>query len=392
MAARTRSSPSRRTGGVGSTSLAAKVARGSPYLVKELRAVVSDHTPYFLAVPRVVHIWRGAPCNAKCPMCPWGYLDGAALRPYVRSDFADEQMPEALEQAAELCGRGTLVSYMGGEPMLKRGLIDWVERSATLGLDFRFTTNGYLMTEELAERLVRAGVFNIGVSLEALDPAVNEQLRPFPNGTERTLRCIELVLAERARQRTSTSVNIKTVLTDVNLEGFVEIVEHFGDREGVMVTPQLFEAMEGMPAATKELLFVKDVARLRRIIARTIELKARGYNVNATEDALEDFVKHCMDDPQQTSTMYGDGPQMAPDAPDCTIATDNLWISDGEVKLCPHHPPIGRFGEATLKELWESEMARRIRARTRACRRLCTISCLRRTPVTHKVRTFMKLA
>jgi sulfatase maturation enzyme AslB (radical SAM superfamily) len=353
-------------------SLAVKVVRGSPYLVKELRAVVSDHTRYFIAAPRVVHIWRGAPCNAKCPMCPWGYLDGEALRPYVRSDFRDDQMPEALMQAAEL--------------------VDWVELSTKLGLDFRFTTNGYAMTEKLAERLVRADVFNVGVSLEALDPAVNERLRPFPDGTRRTLRCIDLILAERARQRRSTSVNVKTVLTDLNLEAFVEIVERFGRLDGVLVTPQLFEAMEGMPEETRQLLTIKDVDRLRRTITRTLELKARGYNVNATAGALQEFLKRCLEDPDGTRTMYGDGLEMEPDAPDCTIATDNLWILDGEIKLCPHHPSIGRFGDATLKELWESEMAHRVRARTRACRRLCTISCLRRTPLSHKVKTFLKFA
>ena len=45
-------------------SVPRKVVRGSPYLAKELRAIVSDHTAFFIAVPRVVHIWRGAPCNA----------------------------------------------------------------------------------------------------------------------------------------------------------------------------------------------------------------------------------------------------------------------------------------------------------------------------------------
>jgi MoaA/NifB/PqqE/SkfB family radical SAM enzyme len=374
------------------TSLPKKVARGSPYLVKELRAIVSDHSPFFVARPRVVHIWRGAPCNAKCIMCPWGYLDGQALRPFVQSEFTDDLMPEALGQIAELCGRGTVVSYMGGEPMLKRSLVGWVERAAELGLDFRFTTNGYAMTEELARRFVGAGLFNIGVSLESLDPAVNEVLRPYPDGTRKAIRCIELILAERERQKRPTSVNIKTVLTDLNLESFVEIVRRYGKRDGAMVTPQLFEAMDGMPATTKAMLFVKDVERLRRTIDRTLELKSRGYNVHATEQGLGEFVKHCEDDPDHTSTLRDKQLEMAPDAPDCNIATDNLWILDGEVKLCPHHPPIGRFGTGTLEELWESKQARRVRAQTRACRRLCTISCLRRTPVSHKLSTFLKIA
>ena len=375
------------------TALPAKIARGSPYLVKELRSVVSDHTPWFVAVPRVVHIWRGAPCNAKCIMCPWGYLEGPELHSIVHSPFTDEHMPAALEQIAELGGKHTVVSYMGGEPMVKKALVDWVEQAASLGLDFRFTTNGYLMNEELAQRLVAARLFNLGVSLESLDPAINEVIRPFPGGTEKTVRCIELILAERERQRSRISVNIKTVLTDLNLESFVEIVERYGRRDGVLVTPQPFEAIDGMPSATRDRLFVKDVDRLRRMIDRIRELKAEGHNVHVTEQHLHEFVKQYEDDPEHMTTMHTKDLRMDDASPDCNIATDNLWILDGDVKLCPHHPPIGNFvtGTQTLKELWDAELTRQVREQTRACRRLCTISCLRRTPLRHKVSTFLKI-
>src|SRR2546430_16963618 len=85
---------------------------------------------------------------------------------------------------------------------------------------------------------------------------------------------------------------------------------------------------------------------------------------------------------------------MADDSPDCNIAPDNLWILDGEVKLCPHHPNIGNFvtGTETLKELWHSERTRLVRERTRKCRRLCTISCLRRTPLSPKGSTFLPMS
>jgi MoaA/NifB/PqqE/SkfB family radical SAM enzyme len=326
-------------------------------------------------------------------MCPWGFLKGAELQAISHSPFTDEHMPDALAQIAELSGRHTVVSYMGGEPMAKRGLIDWVEQAAALGLDFRFTTNGYLMTEELAQRLVAARLFNLGVSLESLDPRINEVIRPYPEGTAKTIRCIDLILAERERQRSRISVNIKTVLTDLNLESFVEIVERYGRRDGVLVTPQPFEAIDGMPQATRRRLFVRDVDRLRRAMDRIRELKAEGYNVHVTEQHLHEFVKQYEDDPDHVSTMHTKDLRMDDNSPDCNIGTDNLWILDGDVKLCPHHPPIGNFvtGTETLKELWEAELTKRVREQTRACRRLCTISCLRRTPLRHKISTFLKI-
>src|SRR2546423_5056804 len=338
------------------TDVPRKIARGSPYLAKELRGIVSDHSPFFVAVPRTVHIWRAAPCNAKCVMCPYGFLKGEAVRPLVQSRFPDEHMPRALQEIGELCGAGTIVSYMAGEPTISRELVDWVEQAGRLKLDFRFTTNGYVMSEELARRLIAADVFNVGVSLESLDPAINEAIRPYPDGTAKTVRCIELLLRERRRQGKHTSINIKTVLTDLNLESFLEIAERYGWIDGIMVTPQMFEVLDGMPETTRTRLFISDVGRLQRVVDRIRALKEDGCNIHMSDQALDELVKRAEEDPRHEATLEIKDLEMAEDAPRCNIATDNLWIVDGDVKLCPHHPAIGDFvnGTQTLKQLWDS--------------------------------------
>jgi sulfatase maturation enzyme AslB (radical SAM superfamily) len=328
-------------------------------------------------------------------MCSYGFLTVEALRKLWKSPFTDDMMPRALNEIHELCGRGTLVSYMGGEPTVSRQLTDWIELAGRLGLDFRFTTNGYIMNEDMARRLVAAGLFNIGISVESLDPRINEIIRPFPNGTAKALRCIELLLQAGARQNKHISLNIKTVLTDINLESFVPIAKRFGKMDGVICTPQIFEAVEGMPAATKELLCIKDNQRLQRVTDQIRELKREGHAIHATDQALDDMVKQNAEDKDGTATMHKKKMEMDPSAPVCNIATDNLFVIDGSVKLCPYFPPIGNMlsdAKTTLKELWQNEATRQSRAQTRACRRLCTISCLRRTPLSHKISTFLKIA
>ena len=376
-------------------SLPRKIGRGLPYLGKEIRAIISDCTPFFIAVPRVVHIWFGTPCNGQCIMCPNGYLIGEALKKYSSSPFTDDLMLRALEEIHELCGRGTIISCMGGELTLCRNIIEWAEQAGRLGLDFRFTTNGYTMDEEKARRFVAAGLFNIGISIESLNPNINETIRPFPKGTAKTLRCIELLLQERKRQKKHISLNIKTVLTDVNLESFLDIVRHFGKMDGVICTPQIFEPLKDMSVATREFLCIKDNNRLRRVTDQIRRLKREGYAIHATDQALNDMVKQNAADKDHTFTMTNKSVTMDSSEPPCNIATDNLWIHEGEVKLCPSFPPIGNMvtdTHVTLKQVWESEMTRQIRARTRACRQLCTISCLRRTSLSHKVSTFLKIA
>src|SRR5690606_5163186 len=166
-----------------------------PYLKKEVRAIVSDHTPFFVAIPRSVHLWRSAPCNAKCIMCEYGFAEGEDYAKISRITFTDDLMFRAIEEIHELCGRGTLISYIAGEPTVSRNIVNWVRRSSELGMDFRFTTNGYRVNQKMAADLIEAGVFNIGVSIESLNPAINEEIRPFTNGTQKTIDAIEFLRA-----------------------------------------------------------------------------------------------------------------------------------------------------------------------------------------------------
>jgi MoaA/NifB/PqqE/SkfB family radical SAM enzyme len=376
------------------SALARKLARGFPYLVKESRAIVSDRTLFFVAVPRTVHIWREAPCNARCIMCTFGYLKGEAFQRLVESPFTDELFPRILHEIHDLCGRGTLVSLLSGEPTVSPRITEWIELAGRLGLDFRFTTNGYVMNEEMARRFVAAGLFNIGVSIESFDPKINETIRPFPHGTARTLRCITLLLQERQRQNKRISLNIKTVLTNINLESFLEIVERFARLDGVMCTPQVFEPLEGMPIATSDLLRIKDPDRLQRVTDRIRSMKSEGYTIHVTDQALEEMVQQCRNG-DNSDTVHNKTIKMDPSRPACNIGTDNLWIHNGDVKLCPYFPPIGNVvtdESRSLRQMWQSDAARRSRQQTRACRRLCTLACLRRTPLRHKISTFLKLA
>ena len=102
--------------------------------------------------------------------------------------------------------------------------------------------------------------------LESLNPTINEEIRPFNNGTQKTIDAIEFLRTERARQKRHVSINVKTVLTEINLESFVEIVKRWGKEEGMMVTPQMFEWNDSMPVSVRDKLCVKDPDRLERIL------------------------------------------------------------------------------------------------------------------------------
>jgi hypothetical protein len=58
-------------------------------------------------------------------------------------------------------------------------------------LKFGFTTNDYLQTRQNVARVLQSNLCSINVSIESLNPQVNESLRPRKHGTQQTLEGID---------------------------------------------------------------------------------------------------------------------------------------------------------------------------------------------------------
>lgn len=97
-------------------------------------------------------------CNLECGHC------------FV--DFSDAMMTEstfqAVLQGAELLGAVEL-TFNGGEPLLNRRCIDWIEVAAGRGLRTLLFTNGTLVSAAAARRLAKGGLAKATVSLDGFE-------------------------------------------------------------------------------------------------------------------------------------------------------------------------------------------------------------------------------
>jgi GTP 3',8-cyclase len=68
------------------------------------------------------------------------------------------------------------IRITGGEPLVREGVEDYIERLHALGVeDLSMTTNGHLLADR-CERLIQAGLRRINISLDSLDPAKFEKI------------------------------------------------------------------------------------------------------------------------------------------------------------------------------------------------------------------------
>ncbi|GLY76417.1 GTP 3',8-cyclase MoaA [Actinoallomurus iriomotensis] len=103
-------------------------------------------------------------CNLRCTYCmPPEGLDWLP-KPEL---LTDDELVRLVRIGVKRLGV-TEVRYTGGEPLLRRGLVDIVARTSALGAEISLTTNGIGLAR-LAAPLAEAGLHRVNVSLDTLD-------------------------------------------------------------------------------------------------------------------------------------------------------------------------------------------------------------------------------
>ena len=197
-------------------------------------------------------------CNYKCVYCRSGN-DGPA--------FPEMPIADYLRMVRVFVGLGiTKVRLTGGEPLLRRGLVEMVQELSQMKtlegrpLDIAITTNGHLLAE-LAQPLTDAGLSRVTVSMDAVDEERFARITRVPNGYERVLAGV------RAAQRAGLNpVKVNCVL----LRGFnddqITAFGRFAREEGVVV-----RFIEFMPLEEDRVWSPEIVVTLDEIVRRMAE-------------------------------------------------------------------------------------------------------------------------
>jgi radical SAM protein with 4Fe4S-binding SPASM domain len=112
-------------------------------------------------------------CNLKCTFCDKLPL----MQRNQLGDIDFDLYKKIIDEGSEHRLWGVKLSYRG-EPLLHKKIVEMVEYAVRRNvLDVYFNTNGMLLTEAMAQRLIDAGLTRISVSVEGIDPVAFEKER-----------------------------------------------------------------------------------------------------------------------------------------------------------------------------------------------------------------------
>lgn len=121
-------------------------------------------------VPRILSWNTTNQCNLKCSHC---YMDAKDIE--GRNELSTEEGKRLIDQIANVSK--CILVLSGGEPLMRTDIFELAEHGRTKGLRVVMGTNGTLITEEVAERMVSSGISRVAISLDGCDNSVHDGLR-----------------------------------------------------------------------------------------------------------------------------------------------------------------------------------------------------------------------
>jgi cyclic pyranopterin phosphate synthase len=266
---------------------------------------------------RVIHDLRVSitdRCNYKCVYCRTGEL--GALYPEL-------EIGEYLRLIRVFVGLGIeKVRLTGGEPLLRRGLIELIQELKQLRtltgsrLDLALTTNGHLL-KDMAQALKDAGLDRVTVSMDAVDAATFERVTRVPGSYDKVLAGIRA-----AREAGLEPLKINCVLlrgfNDDQVEGFAK----FAREENVVVRFIEFMPLEEGRLWTPEI--VVSMAEIVERIGRVLPLVPM-----AQRDASETARRYTFEDGQGEIGIIAPVTQAF-----CGACSRVRLTSDGKIRTC----------------------------------------------------------
>lgn len=312
-----------------------------------LLAEVSMRTGLRINKPTYVCAKMTTRCNSRCLHCNIWKMESD------ESELTTEQWCAALDRLSEWLGRFRM-AFTGGETLLRGDMPEILGHAVARGIEVELLSNGLLIDMPLAQRIVATGITQFTTPFDGIREGTHDRFRGGSGFHAQTLRAIKALDFCRSSRETPLKILLKTVISSNNLEELVAIAA-FAHERGLEVIYQPIEQNYGEEPNPhwyrRSSLWIRDLALLRREMARLQNLKRRGYPIANSLDDLNTIVRYFERPDKLMGAVQAHDTRTA--AGNCRHAVTNFVISsNGDVRMCFWMGPIGNILDAFPRDIW----------------------------------------
>ncbi|MBI5326873.1 MAG: radical SAM protein [Deltaproteobacteria bacterium] len=302
-------------------------------------------------------------CNLKCPTCfRWTSAPD-------ENELTVDEWNAVIVKLKKWLGTFSL-SFGGGEPFLKDGFVDIVRFASAHGIITSAVSNGSLIDEIFAKKIISSGLDSLSLSLNSLNPNVHNATRGSEASFDDVMRAIT-----NLRKRGKMRLTISATIMEENIRELPKIVEFVVSEglDGINFQPLMeagtfpvFDATGGHKEFPEGKLYKKpgrETLDITGIFDEIISMKEKGYPINNSFKHLSLISVYLKN---HNDSEFVNLP--------CNIGPKNFFLDPfGNVRICSIMEPIGSIKDDVPESIWSSDKAKIQRELIRDCRKACKL-------------------
>lgn len=258
------------------------------------------------------------------------------------------------------------VRLSGGDPLLASWALDLAKYISKKGYYTIATTNGSMITEPFAKRIIDSGINNLNLSLDGRTPEVHDTLRGVPGIYQKIIKAVDYL----SNQSNSLKIGINTVISNLNLHEIIPLTNMVQEDRRIdhiyfMAVMQPFGTSPGREWFLRDefrFLWPQNKDKTKSVLEQLIQLKKNGYKINNGFAQLKTF-----------SDYFAD-PLHFIKKNKCNLGKEAVEVNQlGDVYLCYYYESIGNIFNESLFDIWNSDKANQIREKINDCRQNCNL-------------------
>ncbi len=243
-----------------------------------------------------VVVWNSTrTCNLKCVHC---YMDSDNRK--YQGEMNTQEAKKFIDDLAEF--KVPVLLFSGGEPLIRPDFFELAEYTRDKGIRPTLSTNGTLITREVAQRIKDIGVGYVGISLDGLRE-VNDRFRGRAGAFQAAMAGIQNCVAVNQRVGLRFTINSHNLAELDNIFDFIE-----EENINRVCFYHLVYSGRGNQMVDEDVSPAQSRQAMETIIRRTIDFEERGLKkevltVDNHCDGVYLYLRALKEDPEKAQNI-----------------------------------------------------------------------------------------